>query len=170
MQRIVGIGAAALVLLGATAAFADGTASNTAYATAGGGGTIVKPVTLSKNTDLEFGRFTIDAAASGTVSVDANSTPSALGGVVLVGGITPSAAKFTVNGEANQAFTLVVPGSATVTFNLTTLNIALNNDGPAVLSGVNQTFRVWGTMTVPAGSPAGRYTNSSAIPVTVTYN
>ena len=168
-SRIASAACLALALVGV--GFQASAASNTASATASATATVVKPITLTKSQDLNFGSFTADSASAGTVSISAASVRGSTGGVVLLNsGTTPGAAIFSLNGDSAATFTLTVPSSATLTSGANTMTVALSNDAPSTLTGSAQTFHVYGALTVAANQVAGTYTNAAAIPITATYN
>jgi len=120
--------AAALALVGATApAFA---AVNDTSATANVTAKIIRPISVTKNHDLEFGTIVRPSAGTSVVSVDTAGVRGITGGdAVALATTTPAAAQFTIKGEGNQSVTVEVPAS----FNLTgpsTIAVATSNDLP----------------------------------------
>lgn len=141
--------------------------SATATATA----TLVTPIAISKTVDMDFG--TIAASATdGTVVLGTNDVISKTGGVSTPGG-TPAAAQFTVTGEGTSTFSITLPTSITLTSgsnNLTVDNFVSSPSATGTLASGTATVKVGATLNVVANAPAGTYTNSSDLTVTVNYN
>lgn len=170
--------------LGATAltgsSFAANPDSDTATATAN----VVVPLTITKTSDLDFGRFAA-GTAGGTVRVDnSGARLAATGGVILTAaGSTPTAAIFDVTGDNNATYSIdAATGTDTelddgnantmalaITGNLT--GAADTNAVPAtgtLSAGGAQSIYIGGTLTVGANQVPGTYTGT--ITVTVDYN
>lgn len=166
-------------LLSVTALIAFATAANAqATATASASATIVTPISIVNNTNMNFGNIAVQASTGGTVALSAalsaTRTPGGAGGVTLpnVTG-TVTAAKFTVSGTANYTYTITLPGSAVVlSSGANNMNATLfNNSTAGTLDGTgNQIFYVGATLTVAAAQPAGSYTTATPFNVTVNYN
>jgi hypothetical protein len=89
----------------ATALFALATSASAASTSATTDAKIIQPITITKNVDMNFGTL-IRPATSGTVTL---STAGVVSGVTTVTGGTnaaPAAAKFTVNGEGGQSYSI----------------------------------------------------------------
>jgi hypothetical protein len=127
--------------------------------------TVLHPVTLVKNQDMDFGILAVTVA--GTAVLDpATGKVSTTGGVTALGG-TPAAALFTgaasggsvVNIKfTNQTITLTRVGG-TETLSLSNLTM----DGPSKRTMAKTSsfqFHVGGTLTVPAGQVEGSYAGS----------
>ena len=165
-----------------TAAFAglagEAWAQASATQSTTGTGTILQPLTLTKNTDLAFG--TIVRASSGSNTVVVNETTGARtltgGGNSALVTSTTSRATYTVNGEGAQTFSITVPAS----FNMTrsggseTLAVTLvSTAASGTLSGSlgsagSATFGVGGSFPLDNTAVAGSY--SGTFNVTVAYN
>ena len=172
MRDFIGVAIIAIGLCGATSAFAQATASTSAS----GSVTLVRPITITKNADLEFGRVVKPTAGTGTVSMsNAADTTTAGSGAVALAGITTSRAKFTIDGEGAQVVNITVPATfaitngtdnitVTTTQNLgtsTTLSGALGAAGSASLN-------VGGSFNVPSAISTGLFTGT--LNVSVAYN
>ena len=133
----------------------------------------LKPITMTRTRDLDFGRLVI-AATAGRVTVNATTDARArTGGVTLIGGGAPGAARFAVTGTP-AALAQITLGAAP------TLN---RSSGPQTVSmtaltlngGRNRRFtaagaldvRVGGTLAVPANQLGGDYAGSFT--VTISY-
>lgn len=174
-RRIAAIAVLA-ALGGAQAAHAQATASQTA----GGTGTVFRPIVVTKNTDLSFGGIIRPLAGSGTVTIDpATGDRTVDGNAAGLGsgqGGAPTQATFTVGGEGGQTFSISVPanvtmtrdgGSETLVATLTptatsgTLSNSLGANGAA-------SFGVGGVLPVTNATVSGSY--AGAFVVTVEYN
>lgn len=161
------------VLAAAPAAFAQ--AANTDTDTANGSVTIVRPLTITKNTDLVFGRVVQPRTGSGTVAIANNSNTTVAGsGAVVLSGITTSRATFTVDGEGGQVVVVDMPatfdldnGTDTITVNLDPdfgSTVTLSN---ALAAAGSKALNVGGSFSLPSSVSSGDYTGS--FDVTVTY-
>jgi hypothetical protein len=156
-------------LAGAPAAFAQNTDTDTAT----GSVTIIRPLTVTKSTDLAFGTIVKPATGTGTVSIANNSTTvSATDGAVSLTG-TGTHAIFTANGEGGQAVNVTV-GSLTMANGASNIAVTLSPDvsGATTLSGAlggagSKTVNIGGSFTVPSALPTGAYTGT--FDVTVAY-
>ena len=158
------VSAAAIGLLAATPAFAS--AGPQSQAQAGASAEIVAPISVvSDGTSLNFGR--IAAGNGGTVTVDGAGTLTSSDPNMLIVGSTGSAAGFNVTGGAGLAYTRTVDATVAVGDMTATL---VPYGGAASLSdpGGLDSFKVGGTLTVPAGHAAGNF--SGLFTVKVQYN
>jgi len=169
MKNITKFFSIALVVLGfSTSSFAQ--VGVTATATAAG--TIVAPIAIAKNVDMNFGNVAVNATA-GTVVLANDGSRSQTGGVTLpaVTG-TVTAAQFTVTGTSGYAYTFTVPAIATTvsngTDNMTITNFTSNSLG--LLTGGTEIVKVGATLNVGASISAGLYTSATPFIVTVNYN
>jgi len=160
----------ALVLLGfAASTFAQVTA--TASTTA----TIITPIAITKDVDMNFGNIAVSPTLGGTVVLPTSGARTKTGGVTLpvVTG-TVTAASFTVTGEGNSTYSITLPSSAiTLTSangTMTVENFVSNPSNTGALSNGSQEIKVGATLNVGAAQPAGTYTNESDLFVTVNYN
>jgi hypothetical protein len=142
--------------------------TNTASATATA--TIVTPITLAKDVDMNFGRVAVGAA--GTVQLTTAGARIAGGGCTLQGGGTIAAAQFTVSGGALSTYAIVLPASVSLVSggnNFLVDNFTSNPSGTGALSaGGSQVILVGATMNPGAAQPNGIY--SASFNVTVNYN
>ena len=74
--------------------------------------TLVAPITLTKQADLDFGRLS-SGASGGTAVVSSAGARSVTGDVVEEGG-TPTAADFDITGESGLAYDITLPTSITI--------------------------------------------------------
>lgn len=157
--------AAALVAVVAAPASVKA-ASDSATASA----TIAAAVTVTKQTDLEFGLISPTAVA-GTVTVSDAGARSGDVNVELLSGASPSQASFLVSGAANQSISVTIPTSAALTGPGTDMTATLSQTeaGTQTLDGSgNFTVDVGADLAVGASQTAGSY--SGSFNVTVIYN
>ncbi len=151
---------------------AQASASATANATA----TIVTPITITKNTDLEFGNVAVSATVPGTVVMTPAAVRTPSGGVTLpttTGTVT--AASFLVEGVDGYAYSITLPSTAVnlVLSGAPDMTVTAFTSSPSLnglLTDGEQTLTVGGTLNVAAGQPAGNYATSVPFTVTVNYN
>lgn len=162
---------AATAMLGSKQLYAQATATASVSAT------VIAPVSLAKNVDLNFGNAAVSAGTGGVVILSTSSTRSTTGGGVTlpVTAGTVSAANFTVSGAPGYTYAITLPSSATITGpSSATMTVSSFNSTPAATGTLNaggtQTLTVGASLTVAAGQRAGSYTNATAVPVTVNYN
>jgi hypothetical protein len=160
----------ALAALAATAAFASPAAAQvvTSNAQAEARGTILQPLTLSRDQDLDFGTILVDPlGAGGSVTIDADDgSRSVAGDVAEVGVNGGQRAIFTGAGPAGDPVDLVLTQPAGgLLYRDATTSLA----GVLVLDQGGSTTRtidaggafvvgVGGTFAIAANQPAGLYT------------
>lgn len=130
----------------------------------------VRPLTLVKTDDLNFGSL-IPSGSAGTVKIDPTTDArTSTGGVTIAGG-APSAAKFVALGLINIYSNVTLPAS--ITLNRTgggaaMLVNAITTNGPAtrLFAGTSiLDVRVGGTLNVAANQQAGDYAGQFAVTV-----
>ncbi|MBB4612142.1 DUF4402 domain-containing protein [Novosphingobium taihuense] len=173
MKKLLASAAVAAGLLAGGSAFAQ--AANTSSATASGSVTIVRPLTITKNSDLAFGRIVRPrTGGTGTVTLanTGNTVVAASGAVALAS--TTSRAQFTVDGEGGQSVTASIPSSVNLTSGTNTIAVTLLPDfgSTVTLSGAlaaagSSTLNVGGSFSLPDTQATGAYTGNFT--VTVTY-
>ena len=147
-----------------------------ATASASATATIVTPISIVKNTDMNFGNIAVQAGTGGTVTLPATLAASrtATAGVTLTAVTgTVTAAKFTVSGTSGYTYTIVLPSSAVVLTDGASHNMnatAFNNSAAGTLTGGSEFFYVGALLTVAAAQTPGVYTTASPFNVTVNYN
>lgn len=133
-----------------------------------GKASLIRPLTLQKLEDMEFG--TLAVAASGTAVINpVSNTMSTTGGVVAAGG-TPHAAHFRGAAAGGPVVNLKVPnGPVTLTRVGGTQTLTLSNftlDGPSKrVMGASPffEFRVGGKLTIPANPVSGDYVGTFTV-------
>ena len=129
--------------------------------------TIVKPLVVTKVTDLDFGSTTMNPTLSSeTVSVAAASGSSAVCGSVQLTCSGGGEASFTVAGVGTQTVDLDygTPPTSLDDGTGNTVAFSLNAPGTVALTNGTGTFYVGGSITVVAATKPGSYT----APLTVT--
>jgi hypothetical protein len=162
-------------LTASNSAFAQ---SNTSSVAASGSVTLIRPLTITKNADLNFGRIVKPASGTGTVTM-ANTSDTAVAavGAVALAGISTSRAKFTINGEGGQVVNVTVPANVVISDGTPADNITvtLNPDlgasvtlSNALAAAGSASLNIGGNLSVPNANSTGLYTGSFT--VTVAYN
>jgi hypothetical protein len=144
------------------------------------GATALSGGASAANNDLAFGSF-YPGATTGTVDVNTNGTRSFSGGVLTAsGGVTPTAAKFDVTGQASATYTIAYAAAVTLTgpgapMALTQISDLTGAGGATTLAaagalsaGGTQSIYIGGSLAVGANQVAGAYTAN--ITATVVYN
>lgn len=150
-----------------------------ASATATASATIVAPISITKNTDMNFGNIAVQAATGGTVILATDGSRTRTAGVTLpaVPG-TVSAATFTVDGEINYTYDITLPGAAVVLTRgggTETMSATAFTSDPAIAAGAldgagTEDISVGATLTVAAAQVPGTYITGTPFTVTVNYN
>jgi len=149
-------------------------AGNSASTSASASVTVFQPISITKGTDLEFGRVIRPSSGTTTYTVSATdastgTSGTGTGGAFTTGGNAVSRATFTVNGEGGQGFNVTVPASVAagdVTINLVKEATAQTLDGTLGATGT-ATFGVGGNVILSDTSGTGSKTGS--FNVTVSY-
>lgn len=134
---------------------------------------IVKPITLTNNVPLYFGKI-VPTSAAGTVEVTPAGARTFAGGALVFQNDPTSftAAEFTVTGENNAGYSIVLPADGAVTLTgagtpMPLDDFSTNASGTLNASGT-ETFQVGATLNVGVNQTPGTYTGS--FNVTVAYN
>lgn len=146
-------------------------ASVFAQATATATATIITPIAIAKNTDMNFGNLAVNTS-NGTLVLATDNSRTFTGGVTLMPGGSISAAKFTVTGLSGAVYTFSLPASVTLTdpgTNTMTVN-TFSNTSTGTLTGGSVIIFVGATLNVTGSQPAGIYTNTTDLTATVNYN
>ena len=163
---------ASIFIAGSTASFAQATATASASAT------IVTPISIVKNVDMNFGNVAVSATIAGTaiLAPAGTRTTGGAGGVTLPATAgTVAAASFTVSGQASYTYAITLPSSCSLSdgasHTMTVNSFTSTPSSTGTLSaGGTQTLTVGATLNVAAAQAANTYTNSTGVPVTVNYN
>ena len=164
--KLIALGMA--VLLFANKSQAQATASASASAT------IVTPISITKDVDMNFGNVAVQTLNAGTVILAPDGSRLVTGGVTIpVSTGTVTAASFTVDGEGSYLYDITLPSSVTITdgtHNMTVDAFSSDPDAQGQLSSGTQTLNVGATLNVNAAQAAGAYTTATPFDVTVNYN
>jgi hypothetical protein len=152
-----------------TISFGQETASASAKST------IVTPISIKKDVDMNFGNVAVQSSNGGTVVLAPDGGRTATDGVTLpatAGDV--SAASFTVGGTGAYTYTITLPTSAVTIKNgtntMTITDFKSTPSGTGALSSGTQTLTVGATLNVGAAQAAGEYTTVTPFDVTVNYN
>ena len=161
--NIIAIAAAvAFAVFGGKAEAADTTTANASA-------TLVSAITLTKVTDLDFGRLS-SGTGGGTATVSAADARSVSGDVVEEGG-TPAAANFDITGEDGLTYDITLPASVSITSGGNSMTVDTFTSDKSLnvgtLTSGADSFKVGATLTVGANQPIGVYTGT--FDVTCTY-
>lgn len=147
-----------LLAMGSEATAQSPTATLHVYAT------VYKAITLTKSTELEFGKLAV-GQNGGTVTISTNGVREKSGDIALVSS-TYNKAAIQIDGEAGMPITISMNSSVTLSDgNGHDLSLAL---AASQLIGelifLDETgilpVNVGGTVTIPSGSPVGEYTGT----------
>ncbi|MBC9930580.1 DUF4402 domain-containing protein [Chitinophaga qingshengii] len=156
--------------LSITSARAQETASATATAT------IITPISITKDVDMNFGNVAVQSTTGGTVVLTPGGVRTVTGGVTLPSTATGTvtAAAFTVNGTGNYSYSISLPSAAvSITSGSNTMTVSgfvSTPSGVGQLSSGTQALHVGATLNVSAAQPAGTYVSGTPFDVTVNYN
>ena len=144
-----------------------------ATATANASATIVTPISIAKNTDMNFGNIATDGSV-GTVVLSPASGRTFTGGVTLpaVTG-TVTAASFTVSGSGSYTYAITLPSTLTITSGADSMIVDDFTSTPATtgtLSSGSEIITVGATLNLVASQAEGTYTSATPFAVTVNYN
>ncbi len=130
-----------------------------AAATANATATIIAPITITKDVDLEFASIVPDVGPQTVVVDTADTRTTCSGGLVCTG--TVSSASFTVGGAASTNYTIAVtPASLSITdggVNSMTVDTWTTNPATPGALPANTTLTVGATLNVGAGQATGSY-------------
>lgn len=138
-------------------------------------GTVVAPIAITKDTDLQFGKFMAGPVGGSVVVVPAG-TRTAGGDTVLVAGTPSTAATFTVTGETGTTYSITLPGAPILLSDgaTHTMSVGTFTSTPAAAAGSlatgTESLKVGATVTVGPAQVAGVYTNTTDLNVIVNYN
>lgn len=154
-----------LASIGRSSAQATGNASATA--------TIIKPISISKSSDMSFGNIAVYSTA-GTVTIGTNGSRTSSAGITLPATTpgTVTAASFVITGSDAFTYAITLPVSINITSTGNTMlvdNFTSNPSAAGVLTNGTQTISIGSTLHLAASQAEGIYTNAS-FPVTVSYN
>lgn len=131
----------------------------------------VQPITITVTRDLDFGRI-VRGTTAGTVTMNPRTdVRTRTGGATLLGGGTPGAARFVVNGTPSRPVQVTlgplptltrVNGGATMVMNTLTMNGGINR---TLTAAGTLDLRVGGRLVVAANQLDGLYTGTFTVTV-----
>lgn len=163
--------AAAFVVL---AAVSSPVLAQSASTTGTGSITVIRPLTITKTSDMKFGTVVRPTTGSGTVVLSAAGARSVTGGVVgLASGDTPVAAAFTVAGEGGQSVSITIPATFTMISGADSLTVTTSNNltgsasaqtlSNALAAAGSLSFAVGGSVPISSTQTTGTYTGSFTV-------
>jgi hypothetical protein len=135
-----------------------------------GSGPAAAQVTLTKNSDLNFGNM-VAGGSAGTVTISTAGAVSSTGGATLVPSST-SAATFTlanpISGTSRFYF-IQIPTTVTITSGANTMTVNGFQSNPpnfgTLAAGSSRGINVGATLNVGANQPSGTYTGTFSLTV-----
>ncbi len=138
----------------------------TSSATANANAKIISAITVTKNTDLNFGTA-VSSAAGGTVTVTpvVAATQTCVGVTCTGGGQT--SAQFSIAGAAGTVAVITVPATVSLTSGGNSMTAALTSSAATLplLGTAADAFQVGGTLTVGLAQATGSYTGTFTVSV-----
>jgi hypothetical protein len=171
MKNLVKLFSTSVAMLSlSVASFGQVSASATTTAT------IITPITIVKDLDMNFGNLYVSSILGGTLALspgNIRTVTSGVGAPAAAG--TVSAAAFTVNGMASTTYSITLPSVPTViSFGAANMSVDLFSSNPSttgLLSAAGtQNILVGATLTVNAAQLPGVYVSTVPFDVTVNYN
>jgi hypothetical protein len=175
MKKIISLSALFATLLLSNDAFSQGSEQK-ASAEASTKVQIIKAISITKQTDIDFGNMAI-GATNAVVRMNTNGTRTVVSGEVTLPSSsgTVTAGKFEVNGEAGYSYVIsLTPTTITLQSGANTItldnffSLPLNNS--TIPSGGKEDLFVGGNLNINANQPAGSYVSTANLKVTVQYN
>jgi hypothetical protein len=128
-------------------------------------------ISISRLADLQFGQI-VSTGSPGTVTVSPTGGRTASGGATLAGSSWVSAASFTVSGDPNLVYGIVLPGSVTLSSGSHSMSVGAFTSDPPGLGllgpGGTQPLTVGATLILGAQQPTVSY--AGTFHVVVAYN
>lgn len=131
---------------------------------------VIRPATVTKVRDMDFGYLA--APAAGTAVLEPNADTFAVGGGVLALGGTPTTAEFVGSAQSSQVVNIRVPNRPVTltrvggTETMTVSNFTLQGQSKrAIARATAFSFRVGGTLNVAANQPDGTYLGTFQVTV-----
>jgi hypothetical protein len=148
-MNITKIAAAAAALLTLTSAGAALAQSDTGSGTI----TILRPVTVTKDADLEFGTVTRPPSGTANVTIAAATGARTVGAGIVEVGATNQQAQFTIDGEGGQSVSITIDASFLMSQGGDDLTVTTNNDlaGGLTTQTLSNTLGSAGDLVVQVG-------------------
>lgn len=141
---------------------------------------LVQMVSLVTNVDMQFGRVALEGDVEGVMVLGIDGSVNATNLFIpATGNVTATPAVFGVNGPVGTSYTVTIPSGSisltkvggTETMHVSAFTVKLPSKAAGVTAGsigTDNTITVGATLTVPVGSPDGKYAGS--FPVSISYN
>ncbi len=152
----------ALALVGVAALGMTASAANAATATATAKANILKQITVTKTSDLDYATIVTGAAASTVVVTPAGARTC---GVGLVCSGTATAAAFNVVGTIGAVATVSVPATVTLASGANNMTSTLVSSAALLTLAAANSFTVGGTLAVGANQVDGVYAGTFTVTV-----
>jgi hypothetical protein len=152
------------------------TASAQVTASAPTHATVVAPISIALDTDMNFGNVAVSSSAGSVILAPDSGRTKTLGATLPATPGTVTAAQFTVSGEAGYTFIITLPTTDFTITKATTLEtMTLNSfnstpDATGTLTAGSEIILVGATLNIGANQVAGLYENAAGFDVTVNYN
>lgn len=171
-MKISSIGAA-LTFLGLVGATFPALAQS-ASTTGTGSITVIRPISLTKTSDMKFGTVVRPPTGSGTVVLTTAGVRSVTGGVgAVTAGDAPVAATFSVAGEGGQSVSITVPATITMISGADSLTVTTSNNltgspsaqtlSNALGSVGSLAFSIGGSVPISSTQATGAYVGSFTV-------
>jgi hypothetical protein len=173
MKKITFFAAIAMIAF-TTNVVAQSTAEDFAVTNA----TVITPITITKNVDMNFGNL-VATAAGGAIVLTTSGTRTGPPAILLgTQNGTVTAAKFTVKGETGFTYGITLPSTFNVsdavvspdTGTMAVGTFVSSPDATGTLTDGTETLLVGATITLGVDQASGVYTNDTDLAVTVMYN
>ena len=164
-----------IIILAMLIAGSSNVKSQSPSATANAFATIVTPITISKNQDINFGNLDVQSLNGGKVILSPDGFRTVTSGVSLPSNAgAVSAADFTVMGSNASTFSIDLPATVMLVHSSGMESMIADSftstpSGSGVLTGGSEHIKIGATLAVAAAQRPGIYT-SQGFEVTVNYN
>lgn len=173
MKKITSIIAiVALSIAFSTTAVAQSSATTFAVTNA----TVIKPITITKTVNMNFGNL-VATAAGGAIVLPTTAVRTGDAAILAGPDGTPLAAEFTVGGEVDYTYAITLPAAPFDVSNsdatpakMSVGTFVSNPSATGALALGTQTLKVGATITLLTNQASGVYTNANALAVIVNYN
>ncbi len=138
--------------------------------------TVRSAIAITPISTMQFGSIAVQSATAGTLTLGANGSLTATGGVdsATYASTAPAAGKFSVKADSGASYVVTLPASLVLTKSAGTQTITATSftASPVLTSlqgtGLAQTYSLGATLTVPAAAVSGSYVGTFT--VTASYN
>lgn len=154
----------------------DGSGATSAGDTDKGKATVLRALSITSGTALNFGRIQLPGAGSSTITLDAGTGARTVSGAAIAYATpAPTRGAFTVAGEGGQQVSISVPAAITLNGPAASLSVNLTSSTPAsaTLPGAlgaagSLPISIGGSFTLTPATPPGAY--SGTVTVSADYN